>query len=36
MNRAWRLATVVAALLGVVAATWVSARAVPAPVGWTG
>ena len=36
MNRAWRLGTLVAPFVGVLAVTWMSALAVPAPVGWTG
>jgi V8-like Glu-specific endopeptidase len=36
VNRAWRLGTLVAPFVGVLAVTWMSALAVPAPVGWTG
>jgi V8-like Glu-specific endopeptidase len=36
VDRAWRLGTVLVSLVAVLAATWVSARAVPAPVGWLG
>jgi V8-like Glu-specific endopeptidase len=36
VDRAWRLGTVLVALVALVGATWVSASAVPAPVGWLG